>query len=163
MKEGRMPGSIICGVDNSKSAQQAARVARGLSAQLGLRLVFLRVFEDGSRHEKIDAVAERLQHLTDDATELDSGAEWLVDVGDPAERLLAAATEEKASLIVVGSEGPRSRLLGGISAEVSRRASCPVVVVPPDADQIPNGHHVRHDHLDFDGGIVRFNPGGGRN
>jgi nucleotide-binding universal stress UspA family protein len=158
-----MSGSIICAVDDSKSGQQAARVARGLSAQLGLRLVFLRVLGDGSQDEKINAVAERLQHLTEDAPELDGGADWHVDVGDPAERLLAAAADENASLIVVGSGGPPSPLNGDFSAKVSRRAPCPVVVVPPGADQALNGHHARHDHLEFDGGIVRFNLGGGRN
>ena len=37
-------------------------------------------------------------------------------------------------MIVVGSHGPRSSLLGSVSADVSRRAPCPVVVVPPGAD-----------------------------
>jgi nucleotide-binding universal stress UspA family protein len=76
------------------------------------------------------------QHLTEDATEFHGGAEWHVDIGDPAERLLVTAAEEEARLIVVGSEGQRSPLLGSISVEVSRRAQCPVVVVPPGADQI---------------------------
>ena len=41
-----MVGSIICGVDESASARGAARVARGLSAKLGLRLVFVRVVDE---------------------------------------------------------------------------------------------------------------------
>jgi nucleotide-binding universal stress UspA family protein len=41
-------GSIICGVDDSESAKEAARVARGLSSKLGLGLVFVRVVEDGA-------------------------------------------------------------------------------------------------------------------
>ena len=64
---------------------------------------------------------------------MDCSAGWLVDIGHPAERLVAAATAKKASMIVVGSTGPRSSLLGSISADVSRRAPCPVVVVPPGA------------------------------
>jgi len=47
---------------------------------------------------------------------------------------VAVAEKEAASLIVVGSTGPRSSLLGSISADVSRRAPCPVVVVAPGAD-----------------------------
>jgi hypothetical protein len=39
-----------------------------------------------------------------------------------------------AALIVVGSAGPRSSLLGSVSADVSRRAPCPVVVVAPGAE-----------------------------
>jgi nucleotide-binding universal stress UspA family protein len=130
-----MTGSIICGVDDSESAKGAARVARELSARLGLRLVFVRVVEDASTDAEIAAVTARLQHFADDAADVDRDSHWLVDVGHPADRLVAAAEEESAALIVVGSTGPRSSLLGSISADVSRRAPCPVVVVAPGADR----------------------------
>jgi hypothetical protein len=58
-------------------------------------------------------------------------------------------------MIVVGSTGPRSSLLGSISADVSRRAPCPVVVVPPGAHERDGGDD------DFAGGIVRFGLGNG--
>jgi nucleotide-binding universal stress UspA family protein len=141
MKEDLMIGSIVCGVDESESAKGAARVARELSAKLRLRLVFVRVVEDAAADEKIAAVAARLHHLADSATEVDCGAHWLVDVGHPADRLVAVAEDENAALIVVGSTGPRSSLLGSVSANVSRRAPCPVVVVAPGADRsLGNGH-----------------------
>jgi nucleotide-binding universal stress UspA family protein len=141
MKEDLMTGSIVCGVDDSESAKGAARVARELSAKLRLRLVFVRVVEDAAADEKIAAIAARLHHLADSATEVDCGAHWLVDVGHPADRLVAVAEEENAALIVVGSTGPRSSMLGSVSAEVSRRAPCPVVVVAPGADRsLANGH-----------------------
>ena len=130
-----MTGSIICGVDDSESAKGAARVARELNARLGLRLVFVRVVKDGTHDGKIAAIAARLHDLADGASKVDGGAHWLVDVGHPADRLVAAAEEENAVLIVVGSSGPRSSLLGSISADVSRRAPCPVVVVAPGADR----------------------------
>jgi nucleotide-binding universal stress UspA family protein len=180
-----MTGSIICGLDDSGSAKGAARVARGLSSKLGLRLVFVRVVEPGSADEEISAIAERLERLSGRTTEVDCGAGWLVDVGHPADRLVAAAAAEEARLIVVGSSGPRSSLLGSVSAEVSRRAPCPVVVVPPGADGSANGQgdgdlvdaiarFGRHsngeqarttddsDARDFAGGIVRFSLGGYR-
>lgn len=151
-----MVGSIICGTDDTESAKRAARVARGLSSKLGFRLVFVHVVETSSPHDKISAVAERLQHLTEGCTEVDCGASWLVDVGHPVDRLIAAAADEEASFIVVGSQGTRSSLLGSISAEISRRAPCPVVVVPPGADQhLANGD----GHIEFDGGVVRFAEG----
>jgi hypothetical protein len=74
--------------------------------------------------------ADRLAHLCGG----DGRAEWVVAVGHPADQLVAAATKTEATLIVVGSHGPRSSSLGSISAEVSRRAPCPVVVVPPGSD-----------------------------
>lgn len=159
-----MVGSIICGVDGSVSAQGAARVARDLSGKLGLRLVFVRVVDEGSSNEQVDGVAERLERLTSDTDDLDAGVEWLVEVGHPADRLVAAAADGNASMIVVGSHGPRSSLLGSISAEVSRRAPCPVVVVPPGSEQGLIARRAFPDdgngHVGLDvgkaGGIVRF-------
>ncbi len=159
-----MVGSIICGVDESASAQGAARVARRLSGKLGLSLVFVRVVDDGPADEKIDAIAERLGRLTSAASDVDCGAHWLVEVGHPADRLVAVAANTNASMIVVGSHGSRSSLLGSVSADVSRRAPCPVVVVPPGADDrlndergLPSRDSVHSDLGVSDaGGIVRF-------
>src|SRR5438094_1527816 len=155
-----MAGPIICGVDDSPSAKGAARVARGLSSKLGLALVFLSVVEHGAPEPKTSAIAERLERMAGGTTEADCGAGWLVDIGNPAERLVAAAEAEKASLIVVGSTGPRSSLLGSISAEVSRRAPCPVVVVPRGADlSSANGRRDGRSKTQFSGGIARLGLG----
>lgn len=151
-----MPGSIICAVDGSEPAQGAIRVARDLGALMGARLLFVRVVEPGTPPERIDAIAVRLRELADSENQGRNGsALWLVDVGHPADRLVAAAEDEEASLIVLGSHGPRSPLLGSISAEVSRRARCPVVVVPPGADAATNGAVDRR----LAGGIARFSLG----
>ena len=82
---------------------------------------------------------------------------------------MALAEKEAASLIVVGSTGPRSSLLGSISADVSRRASCPVVVVAPGAAlSLTNGNGDRtytgreREARDVVGGIIRFSLGGGK-
>ena len=155
-----MPGSIICGLDDSESAKEAARVARRLGAHLGLRLVFVQVVGAASPKQEISTVAARLHGLAEAATELDCGADWRVAVGNPADRLVVTAADEKASLIVVGSSGPRFPLSGSVSAEVSRRASCPVVVVPPGAvTSRSNGHHYLHQDPDFPGGIARLGLG----
>jgi len=133
-----MVGSIICGVDESASARGAAVVARSLSRKLGLKLVFVRVVDEGTSRETLGAAAESL---------------------------VAAAEDADASMIVVGSHGPRSSLLGSISAEVSRRAPCPVVVVPPGAaDGQPAGGAAPGDGrsglgVSNAGGIVRFDLG----
>jgi nucleotide-binding universal stress UspA family protein len=155
-----MTGAIICGVDDSESARGAARVARALSAHLGLGLVFVRVVAPGAPDAKVSAIAERLERLTAGATDVDCSAGWLVDVGHPADGLVAAARKLDASLIVVGSTGRRSSLLGSISADVSRRAPCPVVVVPPGADASVNGR-ATSDGPDFAGAIARFGFGVG--
>jgi nucleotide-binding universal stress UspA family protein len=153
-------GLIICGVDDSESAKGAARVARGLSSKLGLGLLFLRVVDNGLSTEEVGALAERLERDCGAVSETDGGARWLIDSGQPAERLIAAATAEEASMIVVGSTGPRSSLLGSISAEISKRAPCPVVVVPPGAELSATGPG-RASEIDspISGGIVRFGAG----
>ena len=157
-----MAGSIVCGVDDSESAKGAARVARALASELRLGLVFVRVVERDAPEAEISAVAERLERLSAGANELDCGAAWLVDAGHPADQLVAVAAKAGAALIVVGSSGPRSPRLGSVSAEVSRRASCPVLVVPPGATarhhNVSNGASAH----DFAGGIVRFSLSGQR-
>jgi nucleotide-binding universal stress UspA family protein len=128
-------GSIICGIDGSESAKRAARVARDLCSKLGLRLVFVHVAQAGSSDEKTGAIAERLHQLAESCTEVDCGALWLVDVGHPVDRLIAAAADEEASFIVVGAREPRRSLFRSVSAEITRRAPFPVVVVPAGADE----------------------------
>jgi nucleotide-binding universal stress UspA family protein len=151
-----MAGSIICGVDDSESARGAARVARALAGELGAELTFVRVVERGASDATVSTIAERLERLSAAATDVDCGAAWHVEQGHPADGLVAAARSAGAAMIVVGSTGPRSSLLGSVSADDSRRAPCPVVVVPPGAD-------VRRDRGDDDvaGGIVRFGLGNG--
>ena len=148
-----MTGSIICGVDGSESAKGAVRVARALANELQLELAFVGVVEPGASAKNVAAVVERLERLSG----TDGGAAWTVEAGHPADSLVAVAAKTDAALVVVGSTGPRSSLLGSISADVSRRAPCPVVVVPPGADaRGPNDHE-----LDDAGGIARFGLGEG--
>jgi nucleotide-binding universal stress UspA family protein len=175
-----MSGAIICGVDDSESAQGAARVARALSRELGLGVVFVRAVDGKAADPDITAIAARLERLSARVQETDSGATWAVDVGHPADALVAAAKKERAAMIVVGSTGPHSSLLGSVSADVSRRAPCPVVVVPPGADagvearvdgESSNGPSdlaggmarvgIGGNETEFVGGIARFGLGSG--
>jgi len=144
-----MLGSIICGLDGSESAKQA-RVARELSASLGLRLVFVHVVDSAGSPEKVSAVVERLRDLTEGANEADCGASWVVDAGRMADRLVATAKADQASLIVVGSHDEPSL------ADLSRRSPCPVVVVPSHDEGSRNGEHQISNNSDFAGGIVRL-------
>jgi nucleotide-binding universal stress UspA family protein len=157
-----MSGSIICGVDGSRPAKGAARVARALASELGLRLVFVRVVDPDAPDAHGSAIAERLERLRAGASDVDCGAAWVVEVGDPADRLVAAANDAGAAMIVVGSGGPRSSLLAGISADLTRRAPCPVVVVPPGVDACVDGRRNGRgagDDSDYAGGIARLGLG----
>jgi nucleotide-binding universal stress UspA family protein len=64
-------------------------------------------------------------------------ATLLID-GEPSAALIATAQERSADLIVLGAIHDRSladRLLGTVATEVTKRATCDVLVVRPDDDQ----------------------------
>jgi nucleotide-binding universal stress UspA family protein len=143
-----MKGPVICGVDNSSVAAGAIEVARELAQRYELPLLYAHVLdreEDGDAAELIHEIAAP------------GHAEVAIESGHPADRLVALAHERRASFLVVGSHGPRSSLLGSISADVSRRASCPVVVVPSTAETADE--HDATSDPGVEGGIVRFSLG----
>jgi hypothetical protein len=135
-----------------------------LAGELGLRLVFVRVVDPDAPDAQVSAIAERLERLSAGASDVDCGAAWVVEVGHPADRLVMAANDAGATMIVVGSGGPRSSLLGSISADLTRRAPCPVVVVPPGADARVNGRRNGSEagNTHHAGGIARLGLGRGR-
>src|SRR4051812_44646939 len=130
------------------------------------------VLEENGPEGEVNGITERLERLSAEATDLNFGAGWAVEPGHPADRLAAVAKRREAAMIVVGSTGPRSSLLGSISADVSRRAPGPVAVAPPGGEAKANalakgrrtGHynplHNGGEDLGFAGGIVRFSLGG---
>jgi nucleotide-binding universal stress UspA family protein len=131
---------VICGVDgwDSKSGSApAVHLARRLAEQFDEPIVFVTVVDAGADEPTRDAAAELLRHTVETSSVESS---WTVEEGHPADRLVDLARERDASFVVVGNHGPRSSLLGSISAEVSRRAPCPVVVVPQGTEGAPDEH-----------------------
>lgn len=133
-----MRGPVICGVDDWTRDAAAVHVARDLAERFGLPLLFVHVLEPG----RVRRTGNGASPLPDPADRpLAPDASWAIASGHPADRLVALAEEHGASFIVLGSHGPRSSLLGSVSAEVSRRAPCPVVVVPPNATRSVERRH----------------------
>jgi nucleotide-binding universal stress UspA family protein len=139
-------GPVICGIDDSSETAAAAGVARELARRYELPLLYVHVLDE---HGSNDGAEQLLRDVAAQAP-----AELAIERGHPADSLVALAHERQASFLVVGNHGPRSSVLGSISADVSRRASCPVVVVPPTAEIARP--HVAASDPDVDGGIVRF-------
>ena len=91
----------------------------------------------GGRMRRVDQERDRLaagaQAIVRRAHRSGVAATWLIWEGDPAESILDASRSEGADMIVLGSRARtnlRRLILGSVSSEVARRASCEVVVVP---------------------------------
>ena len=73
----------------------------------------------------MDTAKEKLQGFQGDA-------EFLEEIGNPAERILEVCTAKGCDTIVIGSRGlsgVEEFLLGSVSSKVSQYAKVPVVVV----------------------------------
>ncbi len=144
------PGSIVCGVDGSPDATRALRWAAtqaslegrplAVVAAAGLDQVGALTWAGAAGTLVIpnDELVARVQEVATAATLQVRRPELQVVAhaapGDPRDVLTRIS--EHAHLLVLGSRGRgalRSRLLGSVSATVSRHAHCPVVVCRPES------------------------------
>ena len=118
---------IVCGVNLSDAAAPAIAVARRLAAGLDTGLLIAHAV-DGPGDQ-----ADRLSALRDRAGAEDAEVR-LLPPRPAADALMAAAVDEGAELLVVGSRGHaalRSGLLGSVTRALAARSPIPLVVVPP--------------------------------
>jgi nucleotide-binding universal stress UspA family protein len=138
--------SIVAGVDGSAGSRAAVRVAAELANALDNRLVLVHAVHDPPPFPYGDARVRELERgrAVRDGERLlervggDVDAETYVVLGDPATRLDEAAREHDAELIVVGARGHSglaAALVGSVSQRLANSASCPVVIVSPDAGE----------------------------
>ena len=140
-----MSGSsrIVCGIDDSPGARDAARTAAKLSEGLGLPLQLVHVARatapghltaysaPASEEEQLRKGALLLREVVE---ELAIRAEHRLELGEPAERLAEIAKDERSPMLVVGSRGHggfRASMLGSVSRQLVATAPCPLIVVPP--------------------------------
>lgn len=138
------PRRVVCGVSGSDAGRAVVEYSKTLSDLLGAELVLVHVAESSNpgtpasrpfdpatyRSSALDRGAAVLQ---DQATAaLATGARARVELGDAVARLLDAAAEEGASLLLLGWSSKRI-FPGRFVGRLLRRASCPVVIVPPGA------------------------------
>jgi nucleotide-binding universal stress UspA family protein len=131
-------GTVLCGVDETPEAHEAAGMAAALATRLGLRLVLAHVVEaprrTARRAERLDEAAARLAGLVAQLPLPDDDVEVRVEAGDRAEVLGQIAAEEGADLIVVGSRRRRLRdrwLCCPLARELETTTPVPILIAPP--------------------------------
>jgi nucleotide-binding universal stress UspA family protein len=139
----RSPSRVLLAVDLAGSAATASAEAIARARRDGAELVVFSVVEPdnlvlpGGRARRVDQERDRLasgaQAIVRRARDAGVPATYLIWEGEPADAILEASVAENADVIVLGSR-PRTNLrrliLGSVSSEVARRATCEVVVVP---------------------------------
>ena len=140
---------VLVGTDGSASATEAVRHAAGLAAAFSATLTIVSAYtHDGEPGEraKAEVPADLQWTLTDSAAATEraeagrrvaraAGVERVgiyVEAGDPAEVVVAAASERGADVIVVGSKGmtsPTRFLVGSVPNKISHHAPCDVIIV----------------------------------
>jgi nucleotide-binding universal stress UspA family protein len=138
---------ILCPVDFSEASQHAIEhaiaVARWYKASITALHVYNPIFMPipGLPPPESRVSAPELKRLHAEATRCFEGAiasgvavDVIVDAGPPAARILDRSDTAHSDLIVMGTHGAggfEHLLLGSVAEKVLRRASCPVLTVPP--------------------------------
>jgi nucleotide-binding universal stress UspA family protein len=143
--------TVGCGFDGSPTSREALKWAAEVAAQGRRSLRVLAVHRRvafgnvavagafGARSANEELRAELAEDLAQalGALEIDVSVESEIMEGDPA--AILAEQSEQLGLLVLGSRGfgpLKSVLLGSVSAEVTRMAACPVLVVPSGAEPV---------------------------
>jgi len=130
-------------VDLTPASRDAANEAIKRARDDGADLIVFSVVEQHNLHlpgggaRRVDQERDRLaagaRAIVQQARDAGVHATYLVWEGDPAEAILDASQSEDADVIVLGARprlNVRRLILGSVSSEVARRATCDVVVVP---------------------------------
>ena len=136
---------ILVATDFSDSSEQALELAVSIAEQFGSELTLVHVWEAPNYsyaavlYAPVDVVAPieraavaRLEDATTKLKQRFPKANSLLRAGVPWQEVLAAATQTKADLIVMGTHGRRGlehALLGSVAEKVVRMSGVPVLTV----------------------------------
>ena len=133
---------VVCGIDGSANAQQALLWSADLVAETGGEVVAVHAagLVEMIGGETVPTASHRAEIEDLCATVwcarlASSGVAWRHAVldGHPVDVMLRAADTYSAGLIVAGRRGHGNAAgLGSTSAELARRATYPVAIVPTD-------------------------------
>lgn len=133
---------VLYATDLSAVSVTALQYAAGIAHDHEAQLIALYVEHDAGQGFSFDRVmAEQrlqdwLQDRIDGLSEALIGVHCLVDFGKPETKIMEAAVQRKADILVLGARGlgavsgPASHFVGGTAYEVVCSATCPVLIVP---------------------------------
>ena len=140
---------ILCPVDFSDTSVHAVEQAVSLAGWYQVPITALHVYNPlvaplpGLPVPAARVAEAELQRVRDETSSCLEAAnttgvdvEVLVEVGQPAREILACAERRPADLIVMGTHGVggfEHLVLGSVAEKVLRKATCPVLTVPPRA------------------------------
>jgi len=147
--------SLVCGVEGSETDAGVLRLAADLTGRLGGQLHAVHAYDSPSARGAVPAAvapptdldlrdsAERTLALALEEADVDASACVLpIPAHDALER---AARQERAGLVVVGSQGRNklgSILHGSVTTRLAAGGSTPLVVLPSDAQlELGSGHY----------------------
>jgi nucleotide-binding universal stress UspA family protein len=147
---------VLCPTDLSEASRPSLTYAAAVARRYGAALTVLHavppfgtfVVQSGESGSSMPMVLPPIDDLTAavQAFALDAlaglDADVVVQIGDPSRVIVEEAVAKTANLIVMGTHGRGGfdRLLSGSVAEkVLRRASCPVLMIPPHAPAVAAG------------------------
>ncbi|MDT3440338.1 MULTISPECIES: universal stress protein [unclassified Pseudofrankia] len=137
------PGTVVVGVDGSRTALRAASYAAGVARRQRARLVVVYVTmtpgweamapmaAGAIQQAAVDVAAEIRDIVAHRAEELGLSTTFVVRFGDPLAALRRTADEMHADMVVVGaSESAGHRIVGSLATRLVRAGKWPVTVVP---------------------------------
>jgi nucleotide-binding universal stress UspA family protein len=133
--------TVICGIDFSENAAQAARAAAAIAKRLSVPLMLVHVIDElgveltiaAGQRNIYEPLRQRIRDLS-----LEIGASFGIDVepvvvpGTAYKKLNEIAADNQARLIVVSALGNQKQhrwLLGSVAERVAQTSSIPVLIV----------------------------------
>ena len=140
---------ILCPVDFSDASTHAVEQAGAIAGWYKARLTALHVYTpifmpvpglpapaDRVPDSELERVRDETTSLFRVAVAAGIDVDVMVDVGGPAIHILKRAASVPVDLIVMGTHGASGfehLILGSVTEKVLRKATCPVLTVPPRA------------------------------
>jgi nucleotide-binding universal stress UspA family protein len=150
MRAGVKIARVLCPTDFSEASAHAIELAVVVAGYYNARITALHVLSPIIPSSE-ETSQVRLQQETTaffgTATTAGIAVDVLVEVGRPANHILDRAADLPADLVVMGTHGTHDfehLVLGSVTEKVMRKATCPVLTVPPRAQSTS---HLPFKHL----------------